>query len=52
MKIFGDKGNTERIPLTTAGVNFNLKANKFERGQIDTFAFELTDIGQVCYSNI
>ena len=52
MKIFGDKGNTDKIELSSIGVNFNLKSNKFERGQIDTFAFELTDIGQVCCLNI
>ena len=49
LQIYGDKGYTNKIQLTSTGINFNLKSNKFERGKIDTFTFDLNDIGQVCY---
>ncbi len=49
LQIYGDKGFTNKIQLTSTGINFNLKSNKFERGKIDNFTFELNDIGQVCY---
>ena len=47
LQIFGEKGYTNKIELSSIGINFNLKSNKFERGQIDSFTCDLDDLGQV-----
>ncbi len=46
LKIFGEKGDTDQIRLTTA----NNTKNKFEKGRIDSFTFEFDDLGKVCCS--
>ena len=45
LKIFGEKGDTDKIRLSTA----NNTSNKFERGRIDNFILEFDDLGKVCY---
>jgi hypothetical protein len=43
LKIFGKKGDTDKIPLRTA----DHTSNKFERNRIDKFTYEFTDLGEV-----
>ncbi|CAF0916712.1 unnamed protein product [Rotaria sordida] len=43
LKIFGEKGNTDRIQLRTT----NNTRDQFERGQIDNFTFEIYDLGKI-----
>ncbi len=45
MKLFGEKGDTDKIRLMSAD---NTK-NKFEAGRIDKFTYEFDDLGKVCY---
>jgi len=45
LKIFGEKGDTDKLQLRAAD---NTK-NKFERGRIDKFTYEFDDLGKVCY---
>jgi hypothetical protein len=44
LKIFGDKSDTDQIPLTSS----NNTKNKFAQGRIDNFTFEFDDLGKVC----
>ncbi len=48
LKIFGEKGDTDKIVLMTADHTFN----KFEQGRIDKFTYEFEDLGKVCSSLI
>ena len=43
LKIFGEKGDTDKIQLKSSD---NTK-NKFEKGQIDQFTYEFDDLGKV-----
>jgi len=44
LKIFGEKGDTDKLQLRTA----DNTTNKFERGRIDKFTYEFDDLGKVC----
>lgn len=45
IKIFGSSGDTGKLQLKSADNN----KNKFERGRLDLFKLEATDIGKVRY---
>lgn len=44
LKIFGEKGDTDKIQLKSA----EHTKNKFEQGQTDKFTYEFDDFGKVC----
>jgi hypothetical protein len=44
LKIFGEKGDTDKIRLMKADHTIN----KFEAGRIDKFTYEFDDLGEVC----
>ncbi len=44
LKIFGEKGDTDKIRL----VSSDNTSNKFEKGRIDKFTYEFDDFGEVC----
>ena len=42
VQLYGDKGNTDVLPLKDSG-----NTNKFERDNTDEFTFKVSDIGKV-----
>ena len=45
LQIFGEKGDTGVLQLKTS----DSTSNKFERGRLDKFPLQATDIGKVRY---